>query len=421
MRKPDLCFFDHVIKEIGARPDKILMVDDAPENICAARSKGMNVRLVHGPWPTVRKDLLVLLLDPIQRAEAFLKDNARELHCVVEGHEELKLKDNFSQLMIWEITGDEDIIYLKWPYGRTHGLSSLSNDDSMSNAQPNGYFSDHPSGYSVDHSNGNDFSRAKVENGLWNYFFEAPVLTTRDFPADADTTATAYLSFPEQYLATLPDVQLVLDKMSENLDVDGIMQVYFDSERPRTVPEVCCNILRLFHKFGFGSDPRVKKTEDYVLDCLNHNACLYGTRHYSTPESFFYFVARLYAETSNHELRRRLLRVRFRLNERMGKPANPLALALRLRACQLIDMEPVEYRKDMETLLFMQEEDGGWPAGHFCRLGRTGTRIGNRGLTTALAIAIIREGRRFLEVKHGQGNYMPLKGLHGFRYVQWVF
>lgn len=405
MRKPDLCFFDHVIKEIGAHPGEILMVDDAPENICAARSKGMNVRLVHKPLSSARKDLLVLLLDPIQRAEAFLKDNAQEHHSVVEGQEELKLKDNFTQLMIWELTGDDDIIYLKWPYGRTRGLNSPSSDDSMSNAQSNGDISGNPSGYSVHPLNGIVFLRAKVENGLWNYFCEDPVLTTRGFPADADTTATAYLSLPEPYLATLPDVQLVVNKMCENLDVDGIMQVYFDSERPRTVPEVCCNILRLFHKFGFGSDARAKKTEDYVLDCLDFNACLYGTRHYSTPESFLYFAARLYAETSSHELRKRLLMVRFRLQERMGKPANPLALALRLRACQLIDMEPVEYVNDLVTLLFMQEEDGGWPAGHFCRLGRTGTRIGNRGLTTALAVTIIRHRRRVLEIKYGQGNY----------------
>lgn len=381
------------------------MVDNAPENICAARSKGMNVRLVHEPWPIARKSLLVLLLDPIQRAEAFLKDNAREHHSLVEDQEELKLKDNFTQLMIWELTGDDDIIYLKWPYGRTRGLNSLSNDESMSNSQSNGNISRHPWGYSVNPFYGTSFLEAKVENGLWNYFCEDPVLTTRGFPADADTTATAYLSLPEPYLATLPDVQLVMNKMCENLDVDGIMQVYFDSEKPRTVPEVCCNILRLFHKFGFGSDPRAKKTEDYVLDCLSFDACLYGTRHYSTPESFYYFVARLYAETSSHELRKRLLIVRFRLKNRMGKPANPLALALRLRACQLIDMEPVEYVNDLVTLLFMQEEDGGWPAGHFCHLGSTGTRIGNRGLTTALAVTIIRQRRRVLEIKYGDDNY----------------
>lgn len=394
MRKPDLCFFKHVIKEIGVHPSEMIMIDDTTENVCAARSLGMHAILVHKSLPSASMTLLNLLQDPIQRAEVFLKDNAREHHCVVEGHEELSLKDNFSQLMIWELTDDEDIVYLKWPYGRTHGLNGPVNDNAISNGHTNNNVNGHTHGNNVHHSNGNNFPRSKVENGLWNYFVEAPVLTTRDFPPDADTTATAYLSLPERYLATLPDVQLVLDKMAENLDLDGIMQVYFDPTRPRTVPEVCCNILRLFHKFGFGSDPRAKKSEDYVVDCLNNNACLDGTRHYSTPESFLYFVARLYAETPSNSLRKRLHAIKPQLTERLGVPTNPLALALRLFACQSVGLDPELYGKDLKTLLSLQEEDGGWPAGHFCRLGRTGTCIGNRGLTTALALRILRQEKR---------------------------
>ena len=394
MRKPDLCFFHHVIKEIGVRPSEMVMVDDTSENVCAARSQGMHAILVHKFLPSVSKTLLNLMQDPIQRAKVFLKEKAREHHCVVEGHEELRLKDNFAQLMIWELTADEDIIYLKWPYGRTHGINPPGTNDSISNGHSNGNANDPTNSSPVNHSNGNEFATSKVENGLWNYFFEAPVLTTREFPPDADTTVTAYLSLPEQYLSTLPDVRLVVERLCKNLDTDGIMQVYFDDERPRTVAEVCCNILRMFHKFGFGSDPRAKKSEDYVVDCLNNNACLDGTRHYSTPESFLYFVGRLYAETSSDTLRQRLSGIKTQLMERLNVPANPLALALRLFACQTVGLDPEVYRKDLQTLLSLQEEDGGWPAGHFCRLGRTGTRIGNRGLTTALAVRILQEEER---------------------------
>ncbi|KAL9113180.1 MAG: hypothetical protein Q9187_007658 [Circinaria calcarea] len=225
-------------------------------------------------------------------------------------------------------------------------------------------------------------------------FFEAPVLTTREFPPDADTTSTAYLSFPVRYLSMFPDVHLVLEKMTMNLDLDGIMQTYFDPTRPRTTPEVCCNILRVFHKFGFGSDPRIKKTEDYIVDCLYNNACLNGNRHYSTPESFLYFVARLYAETRCESLRKRLNAVKAQLQERLNVPINPLALALRLFACQSVDIDSQLYRKDLETFMSLQDEDGGWPAGHYCRVGRTGARIGNRGLTTALAVRILQGEKR---------------------------
>ena len=400
MRKPDLCFFQHVIQETGVHPNEIIMIDDTPENICAARFQGMHAILVDKSLPSVGRILLNLFQYPLQRAEAFLIKNARNHHCIVEGHEEIKLKDNFAQLMIWELTDNEDIIYLRWPYGKTHGIYPVENGNlnGYSNGQPNGQANSHLNGQlneqSIDHLNGNAFVTSDVKNGLWNYFFEAPVLTTREFLPDADTTSTAYLSLPEQYLSTVPVVHLILEKMAANLDLDGIMQTYFDPTRPRTTPEVCCNILRVFHKFGYGSDPRTKKTEDYIVNCLNNNACLDGNRHYSTPESFLYFVARLYADTRSQLLRKRLSAIKTQLQERLNVPANPLALALRLFACQSVGIDSQLYRKDLETLMSFQDEDGGWPAGHFCCIGRTGARIGNRGLTTALAIRILQLEKR---------------------------
>lgn len=384
MRKPDLCFFQHVIKETGVHPSEIIMIDDTAENVCAARSQGMHALLVDKSLPNVGGALLNLLQDPLQRANLFLKDNARNHHCIIEGHEEIILKDNFAQLMIWELTDDEDIIYLKWPYGKWHGIHPSENGhlNGHLNGQPNGHFND------------NGFVTSDVKKCLWNYFYEAPVLTTREFPPDADTTSTAYLSLPERYLSTVPDVHLVLEKMATNVDLDGIMQTYFDPTRPRTTPEVCCNILRVFHKFGFGSDPRTKKTEDYIVNCLNNNACLNGNRHYSTPEAFLYFVARLYAETRSESLRKRLNAIRLQLQERINVPTNPLALALRLFACQSVDIDSQLYRKDLETFMSLQDEDGGWPAGHFCCIGRTGARIGNRGLTTALAVRVLQQEKR---------------------------
>lgn len=390
MRKPDLCFFQHVIMEIGIHPSEILMIDDTAENICAARSQGMHTILVDKSTSSVGGILLNLLQDPLQRAEVFLKNNARNHCCIVEGHEEIRLKDNFTQLMIWELTDDEDIIYLKWPNGKMNGIYPSEN----------GHVNDHSNGQSNGHFDGNPFVTSDVRNGLWNYFFEAPLLTTREFPPDADTTSTAYLSLPERYVSTVPNVHLVLEEMATNLDLDGIMQTYFDPTRPRTTPEVCCNILRVFHKFGFGSDPRTKKTEDYIVNCLNNNACINGNRHYSTPESFLYFVARLYVETRCESLRNKLHAIKAQLQERLNVPTNPLALALRLFACQSVNIDPKLYKKDLERLKSLQDEDGGWPAGHFCCFGRTGARIGNRGLTTALAVRILQQEKRAAETFH---------------------
>ncbi|KAF2967472.1 hypothetical protein GQX73_g6111 [Xylaria multiplex] len=375
MRKPDLCFFQHVIQQTGVHPHQLVMIDDTVENICAARSQGMHGVLVDDKASKTGATLLNLLQDPLPRAESFLKNNARNHNSIIEGHEDIIFKDNFSQLMIWELTRGESLIYLKWPSGRLHGT---------------------PNGNSTNgDTNGNHDAAVKsdLKNGLWNYFYEKSVLTNQEFPPDADTTSTAYLSLPEEYLSTVTNVNSVLDAMATNVDSDGIMQVYFSSERPRKTPEVCCNILRVFHRYGHGSDPRIRKTEDWVVNCLANNACIDGNRHYSTPESFFYFVARLYNECRGSPLSSRLEAIKERLEERINVPTNPMSLAMRIYACQLVGIDAKLYRKDFDTLLSLQGRDGGWPAGHFTCIGKTGARIGNRGLTTAFAAKTIQNER----------------------------
>ena len=52
----------------------------------------------------------------------------------------------------------------------------------------------------------------------------------------------------------------------------------------------------------------------------------------------------------------------------------------------------VSSARDIEALVQMQEVDGGWPGGWLYQYS-SGTRIGNRGLTTAFAIAAIERGR----------------------------
>ncbi|KAI0516724.1 HAD-like protein [Xylaria bambusicola] len=367
MRKPDLCSFEYLVKKSGFTPDQMLMIDDTVENICAARSIGMHGMLVDNQFVRSGGALKNMFLDPGSRAMAFLRSRAGKHHCTVEGHGDVVLKDNFAQLLIWELTGDANVVYLRWPSGKVTGHRGNASRE----------------------VNGISLDRKDIKNGLWNYFSEAPVLTTVEFPPDADTTSTAYLSLPSEYLDDVADANIVLHAMAENVDRDGIMQTYFTNERPRTTPEVCCNILRMFHKFGRASDPRIVKTERWVVDCLRNRACLDGNRHYSTSETFLYFVSRLYAICST-PLKAELEIIQNELENRLNMPINPLGLAFRLAACQFAGIEPALYQRDLERLLSLQEEDGGWPAGHFCCMGRTGARIGNRGLTTALALKIIK-------------------------------
>ncbi|KAJ0379553.1 hypothetical protein COL26b_002061 [Colletotrichum chrysophilum] len=380
MRKPELGFWRHVLNQIGVRPEQAIMIDDTVENICAARSLGIHGLLVDSKHPNKARNVLHNLLgDPEARAQAFMKSHATNHICVVEGLQDVTIKDNFSQLMIWELTGDSTLVDLRWPGGK------LLKDKDCAPGERIFSMNDMANGASPDDIKNN------VELGLWNYFCDKPVLTTRDFPPDADTTSTAYVSLPEEYLSRIAPPRLVLDMMAANTDNDGIMQTYFCTERPRKSPEVCCNILRAFNRFGHMLDANlnIEATKAWVVDSLNNDACLDGSRHYSTPEAFLYLVARLYDECRDAQLKQNLEPVKKKLRERINTQVNPLALAMRLFACQKVSISSSLYQKDLKTFMSLQEVDGGWPAGHFCCYGRTGALIGNRGLTTALAICIM--------------------------------
>lgn len=49
------------------------------------------------------------------------------------------------------------------------------------------------------------------------------------------------------------------------------------------------------------------------------------------------------------------------------------------------------WKKDFLQLQALQCGDGGWETGWLCRYGKTGILIGNRGLTTALAIKVLEQ------------------------------
>lgn len=72
--------------------------------------------------------------------------------------------------------------------------------------------------------------------------------------------------------------------------------------------------------------------------------------------------------------------------ERIGMEGDGLALAMRLIVC---DFTKVKNEIDLQTLRDLQREDGGWDSGLIYKYGSSGLSIGNRGLTTVMAIHAI--------------------------------
>ena len=101
MRKPDLCFFKYVLGEIKAEPCSVVLVDDKPENVLAARSLGMN-GIIFDDVQRVRQSLRFFTGDPVNRGLSFLEARAGRLES--ETNTGQIVAENFAQLLIWEAT-----------------------------------------------------------------------------------------------------------------------------------------------------------------------------------------------------------------------------------------------------------------------------------------------------------------------------
>ena len=239
----------------------------------------------------------------------------------------------------------------------------------------------------------------------WNFFQGKPILTTEAFPCDLDTTSVA-LTVTGRSKETISSI---MDEMLNYVDKDGIVQVsrcsdsnsfdpgahqpyfhslrqtYFDHRRLRFDPVVCVNVLTLFYANGRGD--QLPQTFAWVREVLINRGYTDGTRYYATPECFLFFMARLLEQIKGTKTDLSLRPIfRERIQERIGSEGDALALAMRVLASASVGIRD---EMDLRTLLSLQQEDGGWEAGWMYKYGSSGINIGNRGLTTALAINAI--------------------------------
>jgi HAD superfamily hydrolase (TIGR01509 family) len=103
MRKPDLAFFHHVLREISTASKDIVFVDDSLENVTSARSLGMH-GIVFKEKEDVQRQLQNLFGSPAERGMQYLSSNKTMLQSVTTTN--VPVLDNFGQLLILEATRD---------------------------------------------------------------------------------------------------------------------------------------------------------------------------------------------------------------------------------------------------------------------------------------------------------------------------
>ncbi|KAF4538114.1 Had-like protein [Lasiodiplodia theobromae] len=285
MCKPELRFFHHVLKQIQMAPSEAVFVDDKLENVIAAQSVGFRETIVFVDVPNMRRALLNVLEDPVRRGRDWLRREAGHLYS--ETDTGVVVPDNFAQLLTYELTGDLNLLSLKY-FDRT-----------------------------------------------WNYFIQSPFGTSKNYPDDVDTTSYAYklLSLDRSVASSIMDEMI----SSQWTTADNIVQ---------------------------------------------------GTRYYHQPDTYLYFFARLLNENPESDMfRNTSALLRERLNERINTPADSLGLAMRVLACHYMGIRD---ELDLQQLMKKQQEDGSFEIGWLCQYGKTQMKLGNRGLTTALAVTAIK-------------------------------
>jgi len=230
-------------------------------------------------------------------------------------------------------------------------------------------------------------------------FVGKPIHTTSELPPDLDTTSIGLtVTQPDDHVANE-----VLDEMLQYVTQDGmamvnachlprrapllirLRQTYFDAERPHTDPIVSLDVLILFYSRGRGHE--LANTLDWLLGLLEHRAYLDGTRLYETAECFLFFAARLLRSTNDAQLHARLVpMLRARVLERVGCSGDALILAMRVLAGAAVGLR---MERDLAALLPLQCEDGGWEPSWMYKSHTSDDKIGNRGLTTSLALNAI--------------------------------
>jgi hypothetical protein len=217
--------------------------------------------------------------------------------------------------------------------------------------------------------------RQKGKNGLFTFFEDGAI-----YPPDTDTNALGCSILLENERITKQDAHAILDTILRYRDENELIQVWLSKNRSnRTDVVVCANALYLAYLLG--RQEETKETENRLIQALDSNEYLEGTRYYESPDSFLYFISKLikFPEFSN-KLKTKLT---IHLQKRIGTTSFPLDIAMRIIISDILEI-PNESEK--QKLLYLQEQDGSWSIDSLFHYGGKEGYFGNRAITTAFAI-----------------------------------
>ncbi|KAH7239996.1 HAD-like domain-containing protein [Fusarium redolens] len=334
-RKPDLAIYKEFLKQAQVSTSSCIFVDDKVDNVIAAQTLGFK-GIVFKDNQSLIRVLHNALGDPVLRAKRFLNQNAKNMFCTLSTGQ--MQPDNYSQLIILQNTGDQDLVVLE------------------------------------------------NERYTWNYFQGKPTFAGTTYPDDSDTTSLAMTILEGIPMA---DKVRARDKILSNLSPGGLPYCWFSKTRPRFCHCICATVFRFFviNEWQF----KLPGVYEFLCQLLETRAYLHGSRYYESPDWLLYILSDLCARRPsdpNLEKMRELLVGC--IQERMGCNGNILSAAMRVLSAQSLGLTN---GRDLEIVLEAQQLDGGWELAWLWGYGTKPLKIGSRGVVTAMAMNAIRRAR----------------------------
>jgi len=222
-----------------------------------------------------------------------------------------------------------------------------------------------------------DYLQKQAGNKLISFFED------RAITPDTDTNAFGYSILLESGRTSSEEANKVLDSILEFQDDKGKVQVWLSHERENRLDHVVgINAVYLAHLLG--REAEIRRTEEWIESVLDSEEYLKGSRYYSSPDSFLYFLNRL---TKFPKFETKLkTKLKQHVARRIGSTEYPLDLAMRTI---LADDLGIDNGAEKQKLLSMQAQDGSWPTDSLYREGTKPRYFGNKSVPTALALQSI--------------------------------
>lgn len=225
--------------------------------------------------------------------------------------------------------------------------------------------------------------KKQLQNGHFNFFIDKGLL-----PDDADTTSYGLSSLLEMDQIKKESIEGVLDEIVNNIDDNGIMQVYFNPGkmgRSNRIDHVAiANILHLLNLTG--KEQKAAASQDFVYRFLADKSYLNGSRYYHSPDIFLYFLGRLMKFPKMKDVFYGQLNEE--LKSRIGTTDFPLDLAMRITTARKLGFENTE---EIEKLKAMKNSDGSWPSDSIYHYGGKNGYFGSSLISTSFSIEALED------------------------------